>query len=129
MSRDGGSLSLLRQLDLSDRLLLAAIVLLPWAFGGIEIWAYRAAQLLIVAAVIARYSDVGEFGRSVMRRRGIAVPVVLLGLLAVLQLLPLPLSLIETLSPQTGAIYRQVGLDDGTIGVAELDRLPQLVEQ
>ena len=41
-------------LDLPDRLLLVAVVLLPWAFGGIEIWAYRLAGLLIVVAATLR---------------------------------------------------------------------------
>ena len=33
-----------------DFLLLGAVLLLPWAFGGVEIWAYRSASLLLVAA-------------------------------------------------------------------------------
>ena len=36
-------------LAVEDYLLLSAVVVLPWAFGGVEIWAYRVAALLLVA--------------------------------------------------------------------------------
>ena len=35
----------IESLDLPDRLLLLAVVVLPWAFGGVEIWAFRSAMM------------------------------------------------------------------------------------
>ena len=40
----------LEALETEDWLLLAAVVLLPWAFGGVEIWAYRSAAFLVALA-------------------------------------------------------------------------------
>lgn len=37
-------------LGLADGLLLLAVVALPWAFGGVEIWAYRSAACLVASA-------------------------------------------------------------------------------
>ncbi len=88
-------------LDLSDRLLLAAVALLPWAFGGIEIWAYRSAGLLIVVAATLRAGD--DWG--VQRIRWLLVPAVLMLGLALLQLLPLPPAVLERVSPKAHEIY------------------------
>ena len=38
------------RLESEDYLAIAAVWLLPWAFGGVEIWAYRSAALLLAAA-------------------------------------------------------------------------------
>ena len=32
-------------LEAEDFLVLAAVLLLPWAFGGVEVWAYRTCRL------------------------------------------------------------------------------------
>ena len=69
-------------LGLEDFLLLGAILLLPWAFGGVEIWAYRGAAFLIAIAasiVLAKRGWAGiGLGQSLW-----LLPAVLLGVWAV----------------------------------------------
>ncbi len=92
-------------LDLPDRLLLVAVVLLPWAFGGIEIWAYRLAGLLIVVAATLRVGLSTGPGWQLRQIRWLLVPAILILVLASLQLLPLPPTLLERLSPKAHALY------------------------
>ncbi len=92
-------------LDLPDRLLLAAVALLPWAFGGIEIWAYRLAGLLIVVAATLRAAGARRAEWELTRIRGLLVPAVLILCLALLQLLPLPPGLLGQVSPKAHELY------------------------
>ena len=56
-----------RTLEAADYPLLAAVVLLPWAFGGVETWAYRTAALLIAAsvAILVRFAPASVCGGRV----------------------------------------------------------------
>ncbi len=92
-------------LDLPDRVLLSAVVLLPWAFGGIEIWAYRLAGLLAVVAATLRVGLATGPDWRLRRIRFLLVPAILLLALALLQLMPLPPSLLARLSPKAHALY------------------------
>jgi len=105
-------------LDLSDRVLLSAVALLPWAFGGIEIWAYRLAGLLIVIAAALRAGLAKQPGWQLGRIRVLLVPALLLLGLASLQLMPLPPSLLERLSPKAHALYATTfpGYENGQVG-------------
>jgi len=105
VTRDPRNWFSVASLDLSDRLLLAATVLLPWAFGGIEIWAYRLAGLLIVVAATLRIGSANGLDRRLRRVRMLLVPAILMLVLAALQLLPLPPSLLAGLSPKAHALY------------------------
>ena len=105
MRPDSRSRFSVASLDLPDRLLLSAVVLLPWAFGGIEIWAYRLAGLLIVVAATLRVGLATGPDWRFRRIRVLLIPAILLLGLASLQLMPLPQSLLARLSPRAHALY------------------------
>jgi len=95
----------LETLDLSDRLMLAAVVLLPWAFGGIEIWAYRGAAFLIAASVTLRLVGRESDDWHLRRIRRILIPALLLLVIALIQVVPLPPALLGTVSPKAQELY------------------------
>ncbi len=82
------------------------------AFGGVGAWEFAPAQLLVVVAAVQEFW-----------RRGWPSPGrVTLGLLAVLvavpvlQLVPLPLSVVETISPMRVALFQEILGSSGPIG-------------
>jgi O-antigen ligase len=117
------------QLDLEDYLVLSAILFMPWAFGGVEIWAYRTASLLLVGA-----------GCTVLWKRGVAGlglslrvpetrwlwPVLLLAVWAALQVLPLPPPTLRAVSPGAHKIYSES--IPGYPGPAPADRVLAIEE-
>ena len=93
-------------METEDWPLLAAICALPWAFGGVEIWAYRLAAFLIAVAVFVAVGRSGWKGILPDRdRRWLAIPL-LLGIWALFQTVPLPPIAISLLSPRAAAIYQ-----------------------
>ena len=118
MTRDPRRWLSLAPLDLPDRLLLAAVVLLPWAFGGIEIWAYRCAALLIVVAATLRLAPSFDRNWHLRRVRWLVVPAVLILGLVLLQLLPLPPAVLARVSPTAHELYSSAfsGYAGGTLG-------------
>ena len=126
MRRRGGWFPI-AQLDLPDRLLLAAVVLLPWAFGGVEIWAYRLAGFLIVVAATLRVGDAEGPDWQHRRIRPLLIPALLFLGLALLQLVPLPPSFLERLSPKAHSLYATTfpGYESGGAGdpIAGLEAL------
>jgi O-antigen ligase len=96
-----------RLLELEDYLLLAPVLLLPWAFGGVEIWAYRSAALLLVGAACTSLWKQGWTGWGLRRGSGWLLPAFLLAAWAALQLVPLPPAAIRLLSPETHRLYAQ----------------------
>ncbi len=92
-------------LDLPDRLLLFAVVLLPWAFGGIEIWAHRLAGFVIVAAATVRVGFGSGQDWPLRSVRLLLIPATLILGLAAFQLLPLPPSAVAALSPKAHELY------------------------
>jgi tetratricopeptide (TPR) repeat protein len=95
------------RLAVEDFLLLAAAVLMPWAFGGVEIWAYRMGALLLVSAAALAMLKRGWSGLGLDRRARWLLPAFLLALWALIQLVPLPPAAIKLLSPKADEIYRQ----------------------
>lgn len=94
------------RLGLEDLLLLAAILLLPWAFGGVEIWAYRIAAFLLVSGAGVALWKRGPAGWGLGVRGTLWIlPAFLLALWAALQLVPLPPGVVRTLSPEADRIY------------------------
>jgi len=89
-----------------DFLLLAAVLLLPWAFGGVELWAYRGAALLLAAAAASALVRQGLAGLGLGRGRLWLLPALLLAVWAGIQLVPLPPAAIELLSPAADTLYR-----------------------
>lgn len=104
-------------LEWEDYLLLAAVVLLPWAFGGVEIWAHRSAALLLVTSGAIALVRGGWDGLGLDRRSRWLLPALLLGLWAAFQLVPLPPAAIEVLSPRADELYRATfpGYPDGAV--------------
>lgn len=94
-------------LEVEDYLLLAAVLLLPWLFGGVEIWAFRSASLLLAGAAAVALARHGWQGLGLSRGRAVVVPALLLGAWAGLQLVPLPPAVIALFSPTADAIYVQ----------------------
>jgi hypothetical protein len=94
-----------RLLELEDYLLLAAVLLLPWAFGGVGIWAYRSAALLLVGAACTSLWKQGWAGWGLRRGSGWLLPAFLLAAWAALQLVPLPPAVVRLLSPEAHRLY------------------------
>jgi hypothetical protein len=94
-----------RTLAAEDYLLLAAVLLLPWAFGGVEIWAHRSAALLLVASACVAVWKRGPVGLGLVRGAGWLWPAFLLGAWGAAQLVPLPPAVIRVVSPEAYAIY------------------------
>src|SRR6185295_12014729 len=102
-SRDAES----KVLALEDHLLLSAILLLPWAFGGVEIWAFRFAAFLLVSGASVALWKRGPRAWGLERgsRNGWLLPAFLLAAWGACQLVPLPPSALRLLSPEAYAIY------------------------
>jgi len=93
-------------LEAEDYPLLAAVLLLPWAFGGVELWAFRSAAFLIAVAAAIALNKNGWAGLGLDRRSIWLLPALLMGLWAAVQLVPLPPPVVALLSPTADAIYR-----------------------
>jgi hypothetical protein len=95
----------LEVLEAEDYLLLAAVLIMPWLFGGVEIWAFRFGSLLLVAAAAAAMAKHGWQGLGLKRGRAIVLPALLLAGWAAFQVVPLPPAVIGLLSPTANSIY------------------------
>lgn len=96
-------------LRFEDALLLSAVLLLPWAFAGVEIWAYRSAELLLIGAASVALGKHGFAGCGLAGRNGLwLAPALLLGAWAGLQLVPLPPAVVRTLDPTAHRIRAAV---------------------
>jgi O-antigen ligase len=130
-----GRLGRLREaFELEDYVLLVAVTGLPWAFGGVPIWSFRTAALLIVCAGAIAVFREGAPALMQRRRSAWLIPAFLLGLWAAFQVVPLPAGAIRTLSPAADEIYRQTfphypagpsGPLQQEIERAALDRVPE----
>ena len=116
-----------------DRIITGGILFLvlctPFAFGSVHPWAYSTMEAVIFSlvivwmakvAILAREQGAGSRGQrsggsshfairnSKFAIRSPALPLALFLLLALFQLMPLPPSLLRTLSPQTYEAYTQI---------------------
>lgn len=96
-----------RLLELEDLLLLGAILLLPWGFGGVPVYAYRSAAFLIVLALFLTVARRGPRALHLDKLRW-TLPALLLVAWGFVQLVPLPPSLMAVISPQAHEIYSTV---------------------
>jgi tetratricopeptide (TPR) repeat protein/O-antigen ligase len=94
------------RLRIEDYLLLAAVLLLPWAFGGVELWAYRSAALLLASSAACALAREGGAGLGLGRGSRWLLPAALLAAWAAFQLVPLPAGVLARLSPAADALYR-----------------------
>ena len=105
-------------LELEDYLLLTAVLLLPWAFGGIDVSAYRTASLLLVGAACTAFWKRGWRGWGLGSGELWLLPAFLLVGWAASQIVPLPPGAVRVLSPEAHRIYASVfpGYDGGDSG-------------
>jgi O-antigen ligase len=94
-------------LEAEDYLLLGAVLSLPWAFGGVQVWAYRSAGFLLSAAAAVSLVKHGWKGLGLDRSGRWLLPAGLLAGWALVQVLPLPPAAIRLLSPRADAVYRE----------------------
>lgn len=92
-------------MEAEDWPLLAAVCALPWAFGGVEIWAYRTAALLVVVAAFIAVARTGWEGIVPRQDRRWLVLPVLLALWGLFQTVPLPPAAVRLLSPHAAAVH------------------------
>jgi len=88
-----------------DYLLLSAVVLLPWAFGGVDQWASRGAAFLLMLSGALALARGGLTGLGLDRDRTWLIPAFALAAWGAFQLVPLPPAAIEMLSPRAHAAY------------------------
>jgi len=114
-------------LGLEDLFLLSAVLLLPWAFGGVEIWAFRGAALLLVLGAATALARSGWAGLGLTDRRSFwLLPAFLLALWAAVQIVPLPPRLLAVISPGANEVYSEAfpsyrSADAGPGGMAALE--------
>ncbi len=84
------------------------MLLLPWAFGGVDLAAFRTASLLLVGAACVALWKRGWAGWGLDRRALWLLPAFLLAGWAALQVVPLPPGAIRVLSPEAHRTYRSV---------------------
>ncbi|MBF8253504.1 MAG: Tetratricopeptide repeat protein, partial [Deltaproteobacteria bacterium] len=100
--------------------LLFLILFTPFAFGSVHPWAYSIMEALLFLLVVVwmaklfllrnqRGENIADFeiGNSKFRIAPYALPLAAFLVFALLQLLPLPPSLLRVLSPQTHQLYTQ----------------------
>jgi O-antigen ligase/tetratricopeptide (TPR) repeat protein len=97
-----------------DALVHGVVVLLlifsPFAFGAVHAWSLAIVELLSAALVAAWAAKLWVCGSTMEANRRVrrwSLPLLCFGALAVLQLLPLPPSLLRLISPHTYALYRE----------------------
>jgi len=115
-----------RLLEVEDYLVLAPLLLLPWAFGGVEIWAHRSAALLLVAAACVSLWKRGPEGWGLRKGSGWLWPALLLAAWGAIQVVPMPSAMMRTVSPAAHDLYVEAfpGYQDAAAGepLAALER-------
>ena len=91
-------------LGAEDVLVLAAVVALPWFWGGVELDAYRSAAAIVASAAGWALVQHGSSGLGLGRRALWLLPAFLLGAFALAQTVPLPRTWVAGLSPTAASI-------------------------
>jgi len=87
-----------------DVLVLAAVVGLPWFWGGVGLDAYRTAAALIALAAGWALIRRGAAGLGLNRGLLWLLPAFLLGAFAFVQAVPLPRAWVAVLSPKAASV-------------------------
>lgn len=88
-------------------LFLSSLIFAPLAFGTVEPWSLLAVQLLIAAAVMAFCLQSRQAAGKLVHVPGLFPLLFLVGWIAI-QLVPLPVSVVKVLSPETYRVYQPV---------------------
>ena len=91
-------------------LFLGTLIFAPLAFGTVEIWSYLIMELLVCTSAILLFISVGK--KKYYQVPGLR-PLALVNAFILLQLIPLPGSIVNLLSPNTYAIYQNAALIAG----------------
>ncbi len=89
---------------ISSALFLFALVFAPLAFGTVEAWSLSVVEITTAAAFFLFYLSAWFHKDSTLKVPGTLPLVLLLGVIG-FQLLPLPVSVVKVLSPETYAVY------------------------
>jgi len=106
-----------------DVLVLAAVVGLPWFWGGVGLDAYRTAAALIALAAGWALIRRGAAGLGLDRNAAWLLPAFLLGAFAFLQAVPLPRAWVARLSPRAASIQTDAFGPAGLSGDAWLRQI------
>lgn len=106
-----------------DVLVLAAVVVLPWFYGGVGLGAYRTAAAVIAAASGWALARRGASGLGLGRQTLWLLPAFLLGAFAFAQGVPLPRAWIAALSPAAATIQGEAYGPQGDSGLTWLRRI------
>jgi O-antigen ligase len=110
-------------LGAEDVLLLAAVVGLPWFWGGVNLAAYRTAAAVVASAAGWALFRRGFSGLAVGRGTLWLLPALLLGAFAFAQTVPLPRSWVAALSPKAASIQAGAFGPEGQPGAAWLRQI------
>jgi hypothetical protein len=112
-------------LAVEDVLVLAAVVALPWFYGGVGLGAYRAAAAFVAVAAGFALARRGPSGLGLGRETLWLLPAFLLGAFAFAQVVPLPRAWIATLSPRAASIQSEAYGSEGATGETWLRRIEE----
>jgi O-antigen ligase len=90
-----------------DVLLLGVVVGLPWFWGGVGLDAYRAASAVVAVAAGWALVRHGAPGLGLGRGSSWLLPAFLLGAWAFAQTIPLPRTMVATISPKAAAVQAE----------------------
>jgi len=91
----------------SFTLFIATLFFAPLAFGSVELWSLTAVQLLICCSTFFLIFSFKDSERHLLKAPG-SLPLVLLVVWMFFQVLPLPPSIIQTISPSIYEIYQPI---------------------
>jgi len=106
-----------------DILVLAAVVALPWFWGGVGLEAYRSAAAVVALAAGWALMRQGASGLGLGRGGSWLLPAFLLGAWAFAQTVPMPRSWVSLLSPKAAVLQTEVFGPEGQDGTAWLRQI------
>lgn len=94
------------KLSLLEFSLIFLIIFTPLAFGAVHFWAFTLMEVLILFLLLTHLFSPSPFSSSFWGLR-FTLPFLLFFALILFQIIPLPTSLVKTLSPKTAELYQQ----------------------
>ena len=110
-------------LGAQDVLVLAAVVALPWFWGGVGLDAYRTAAAVVGLAAGWALMRQGASGLGLGRGEFWLIPAFLLGAWAFAQTIPMPRAWVSSLSPKAATLQTEAFGPEGLGGAAWLRQI------